>query len=151
MNKGVKVMSGAESIEAKYTGVALPEVRITTERMMSADTTEMILNALSVVDSIRQITVTGESLPATVNSGPNKGIANNHTERKTIKFKDQEIVLRYLVGDIFIELFSEDEEMLKKSVDQIGKICEETLPFGFTIDVGRYSKYRPTLRDYRGV
>ncbi len=144
-------MTSTQSIDKKYTGVALPEVRITSERMLSAETTEKILNALSVVDSIRQITVTGESLPATVNSGPNKGLANNHTERKTIMFKGQEIVLKYLVGDIFIELLSEDEEMLKESVDEIGGICEKVLPFGFSIEVGRYSKYRPTLRDYRGV
>lgn len=141
----------SKSIENKYTGIALPEVRITTERLMNADTTEAILNALSVVDSIRQINVTGEKLPATVNSGPNKGIANKHSERKTINFKGQEIVLRYQVGDIFIELLSENEDVLKKTVDEIGAICEKVLPFGFSIEVGRYSKTRPTLRDYRGV
>jgi methyl-coenzyme M reductase subunit D len=32
-------------------------------------------------------------------------------------------------------------------------ICEDLLPFGFDLEVGRYSKFKPTVTDYakRGV
>lgn len=39
--------------------------------------------------------------------------------------------------------------MLSASVEEIDRICKEVIPFGFTMDVGRYSKYRPTLSDYK--
>lgn len=127
----------------------LPEIRITTERLLGAESTEKVLNALSALGNIRQITLKGENLPAKINSGPNKGIDNNHPERRKIKFGDQEILLTKLVGDFFLELEVENEDMLNASVEDIGRICKTAIPVGFTIDVGRYSKYRPTLSDYK--
>ncbi|MBR6912166.1 MAG: methyl-coenzyme M reductase operon protein D, partial [Candidatus Methanomethylophilaceae archaeon] len=52
-----------------------------TNRLLSAETTEIILNRLDVIKGIRQIQMTGESIPKTINSGPGKGLPNNHTER----------------------------------------------------------------------
>lgn len=142
-------MSSTQSPESKYTGLKLPEIRIMTERLLGADSTEKVLNALSTLDNIRQINVKGESLPARINSGPNKGIDNNHPERRKIKFGGQEILLTKLVGDIYIELSVENEDMLNAAVEKIDRICKEVIPVGYTIDVGRYSKYRPTLTDYK--
>lgn len=127
----------------------LPEVRITTERLLGAESTERVLNALAAVDNIKQIIIKGENLPANINSGPNRGIANNHSERRVIKFGEQEILITKLVGDFFIELEVEDEDTLNAAIAEIEKICREVIPFGFTFDVGRYSKYRPTLSDYK--
>ncbi len=142
-------MTSTQSPESKYTGKMLPEIRITTERLLGAESTEKVLNALSALGNIRQITLKGENLPAKINSGPNKGIDNNHPERRKIKFGDQEILLTKLVGDFFLELEVENEDMLNASVEDIGRICKTAIPVGFTIDVGRYSKYRPTLSDYK--
>lgn len=142
-------MSSTQSPESKYTGLKLPEIRIMTERLLGADSTEKVLNALSTLDNIRQINVKGESLPARINSGPNKGIDNNHPERRKIKFGGQEILLTKLVGDFYIELSVENEDMLNAAVEEIDRICKEVIPVGYTIDVGRYSKYRPTLTDYK--
>lgn len=136
---------------AGYAGIPLPEVRITTNRLLGADTTEKVLNGLNRVEHIRQIQITGESLPETVNSGPNKGLDNNHTQRRNITVCGKEMELRHMVGSFFIELNVENEEMLEDTAGKIKNIFDTHIEHGFTLDVGRYSKYRPSLRDYRGV
>ncbi|MFA6709760.1 MAG: methyl-coenzyme M reductase operon protein D [Candidatus Methanomethylophilaceae archaeon] len=141
-------MTSINDSESTYAGVPLPEVRITTTRLLSADTTETVLNALVTVENIRQINLKGESLPSKIGSGPNKGLPNNHSERRTIKFGEKEIELHHMVGDIFIELDVADDEELKATVDSIDAAVKDKIPFGYTLVVGRYSKYRPTLSDY---
>ena len=139
-----------ENSQASYAGVPLPEVRISTQRLLLAETTEKVLNAIVTVKDIRQINLKGESLPATINSGPNRGIANNHSERRMIKYGDKEIELKQLVGDFYIELAVENEEQLKARVDELDAAVKPILKdIGYGIDVGRYSKYRPTLHDYK--
>ncbi len=139
-----------ENSQASYAGVPLPEVRISTQRLLMAETTEKVLNAIVTVKDIRQINLKGESLPATINSGPNRGIANNHSERRMIKYGDKEIELKHLVGDFYIELAVENEEQLKARVDELDAAVKPILKdIGYGIDVGRYSKYRPTLHDYK--
>ena len=139
-----------ENSQASYAGVPLPEVRISTQRLLLAETTEKVLNAIVTVKDIRQINIKGESLPATINSGPNRGIANNHSERRMIKYGDKEIELKHLVGDFYIELAVENEEQLKVRVDELDAAVKPILKdIGYGIDVGRYSKYRPTLHDYK--
>ena len=139
-----------ENSQASYAGVPLPEVRISTQRLLLAETTEKVLNAIVTVKDIRQINIKGESLPATINSGPNRGIANNHSERRMIKYGDKEIELKQLVGDFYIELAVENEEQLKARVDELDAAVKPILKdIGYGIDVGRYSKYRPTLHDYK--
>ncbi|MCQ2056164.1 MAG: methyl-coenzyme M reductase operon protein D [archaeon] len=141
-------MSIVES-NPNYAGVPLPEVRIQCERLLLADSTEKLLNALIGVDKIRQINLKGESLPSTINSGPHRGIANNHSERKIIKFGDREVELKHLVGDFLLELAVENQEELEMKVKEIDQIVKPIIPFGYTIEVGRYSKYRPSLHDYK--
>ena len=143
----------AESTEKKleYTGKPLPEVQIVTNRLLSAETTEKLLNALDVIPGIRQINMTGESLPKTINSGPAKGIANNHSERRVIVVGGREVELRYLVGAFYIELEVVDEDELEVRLDQIKAACNEHIEHGYSMQVGRYSKYRPTLHDYRSA
>ena len=139
-----------ESSQTNYAGVPLPEVRISTQRLLMAETTEKVLNAIVAVKDIRQINLKGESLPATINSGPNRGIANNHSERRMIKYGDKEIELKHLVGDFYIEFAVENEEQLEERVKELDKAVKPILKdIGYSIDVGRYSKYRPTLHDYK--
>jgi methyl-coenzyme M reductase subunit D len=141
-------MSTANS-DPNYAGVPLPEVWIQYERLLMAESTEKVLNALVGVDKIRQINLKGESLPATINSGPNKGLPNNHSERRMIKFGDKEIELKHLVGDFYIELAVDNQEELEAKVKEIDEAIKGVVPFGYNITVGRYSKYRPSLHDYR--
>ena len=141
-------MSTANS-DPNYAGVPLPEVWIQYERLLMAESTEKVLNALVGVEKIRQINLKGESLPATINSGPNKGLPNNHSERRMIKFGDKEIELKHLVGDFYIELAVDNQEELETKVKEIDEAIKGVVPFGYNITVGRYSKYRPSLHDYR--
>jgi methyl-coenzyme M reductase subunit D len=134
---------------ADYAGIPLPEVEVFSNRLLSVETTEKVLNALNGVDYVRQINMTGESLPKTINSGPAKGHANNHTERKVIKVAGRDVEICYLVGAFYIELAVENEEQLESAVEQIKAACDPHLTFGYSINVGRYSKFRASLKDYR--
>lgn len=145
---------------AEYAGKPLPEVRITTTRLLNAETTEKVLNGFEKIEHIRQINISGESLPRLINSGPNKGLDNKHSQRSVIqivcKNDDGETVVRDVeltsaVGFFFIELNVENEKMLDETVGKIQAVCEAHIEHGFNLDVGRYSKYKPTLKDYRGV
>ena len=142
-------MSSPTAPAADYAGVPLPEVQIITNRLLGADTTEAVLNALDVIADIRQINMTGESLPKNINSGPAKGLPNNHTERKVIKVGGQDVELRYLVGAFYIELAVDDEATLDAGIEEIKAACDRTIEHGYTLTVGRFSKYKPTLHDYR--
>lgn len=93
--------------------------------------------------------MTGESIPKTINSGPGKGLPNNHTERRIINVNGREVELRYLVGAFYIELEVEDEAALDAKLEEIKGVLNECIEFGYTLNVGRYSKYKPTLHDYR--
>lgn len=142
-------MSSTSTPATDYAGVPLPEIQIITNRLLSAGTTEKVLNALDPITGIRQINMTGESLPKTINSGPGKGLPNNHSERKVIHVGEQEIELRYLVGGFYIELLVEDEAELEKKIEEIRAACDSTIPFGYSLEVGRYSKFKPSMHDYR--
>jgi methyl-coenzyme M reductase subunit D len=139
------LMSGTGTMKTTYAGTPLPEVKIFTNRLLSADTTEKVLNALIKVKHIRQINICGESLPLTVKSGPHTGIPVDHPERKVIKFGENEIELTKLVGGFFVELKGESD--VEVAVEQIRKVCDKLISVGYSLEVGRYSKYRPTLTD----
>lgn len=127
--------------------VPLPEILIFPNRLLSAETTEKLLNRVYEVAHVRQINVSGEGLPAVATIGPAKGMPVNHPERKTINVKGEDVELRLLVGRIFVEI--DDIDHLQKALEDIEAICKEILPFGFKMEVGRYSKYRPTVTDYK--
>jgi len=138
-------MTGAKPSKVTYAGTPLPEVKIFTDRLLSADTTEKVLNALIKVKHIRQINICGETLPLKVKSGPHTGIPVNHPERKVIKFGDSEIELTKQVGGFYVEL---DEDCDVDAVTEaIRKVCDATISTGYSLEIGRYSKYRPTITD----
>lgn len=144
-------MTSANEPTVEYAGKPLPEVQIITNRLLAAETTEKVLNALDVIPQIRQINMTGESLPKTINSGPGKGLQNNHSERQIIHVGKHEVELRYLVGAFYIELDVEDEEELDAVLETIKSACNANIEHGYTLQVGRYTKFRPTLHDYRSA
>ena len=127
--------------------VPLPEILIFPARMLSADTTEKLLNNIYEVQNVRQVNISGEGLPAVVGNGPAKGTLVNHPERRVINVKGREYELNLLVGRIFVEI--NDIDNVDKAVDEIKTICDDLLPFGYNIEVGRYSKFQPTITDYK--
>ena len=144
-------MNGIDSKE-EYTGLMLPQVRITTDRLLSAATTDMVLNALAqnetILSHVRRFDIKGENLPKTINNGPHRGIENNHSERRLIRFGNSEFELTKAVGDFFLELLVKDEEEMNAVVEEIKSVCIEVVPFGYALTVGRYTKYRSTISDY---
>jgi methyl-coenzyme M reductase subunit D len=132
-------------MKTTYAGTPLPEVKIFTDRLLSADTTEKVLNVLIKVKHIRQINICGETLPVKVKSGPHAGIPVNHPERKVIKFGENEIELTKQVGGFYVELTAEAD--VDAAVEEIRNVCDKVITVGYTLEVGRYSKYRPTLTD----
>jgi methyl-coenzyme M reductase subunit D len=146
-------MSAPETKD-KYTGKDYPQVWISTDRLLSASSTELILNMLAedefILSHVRRFDIKGESIPATINSGPNRGLVNNHSERRIIRFGTQEVELTKAVGDFYLELLVKDEAELNEVFEEIKKVCNEAilpLGFGYTLSVGRYTKYRSTLSD----
>jgi len=135
-------MKGASSPEA----VPLPEIMIMPNRLLSADTTEKVLNRIYKVKHVRQVTCQGENLPKKLTLGPGAGLDVNHPERKKIKVAGKETELFVQVGRIFVEV--DDIDNVKSVTEKVEKICEELLPFGFTLEIGRYSKFKPTVTDY---
>jgi methyl-coenzyme M reductase subunit D len=135
-------MQGAPTPER----IVLPEIMIMPSRLLSADTTEKILNKIYEVKYVRHINCQGESLPLKLTSGAGSGLLVNHPERKVIKVNGKDEEMRILVGRIFVEI--EDFEHVEETLQKIEKICEELLPFGFDLEVGRYSKFKPTTTDY---
>lgn len=134
-----------------YANVPLPEVRIMTNRLLSAESTEAVLNAIDKIEHIRQVNMAGESLPAKINSGPAKGLPNNHSERRIIHVNGREVELHSLVGAFYIELEVDDSDMLDSVVGEIREACDAHIADGYNLEIGRYSKYRPTLNDYRSA
>jgi methyl-coenzyme M reductase subunit D len=127
--------------------VPLPEILIFPARLLKAETTEKLLNSVYEVPHVRHVTVSGESLPSTLSSGPGKGLVNENTERRKITVKGEEIELRLAVGRIFVEV--EDIDFVDEVLADVEKICKDQLPFGFNLEVGRYSKFKPTVTDYK--
>ena len=140
--------------EDKYTGKDYPQIWISTDRLLSAQSTESVLNLLAedefILSHVRRFDIKGESIPATINSGPNRGIANNHSERRIIRFGKQEIELTKAVGDFYLELLVKDEAEMNAVFEEVKKVCNEAilpLGFGYTLSIGRYTKYRSTISD----
>lgn len=126
--------------------VPLPEVMIFPFRLLSAETTEKLLNKLHSINHVRQINVQGESLPEKVSMGPGAGLPVEHSERKVIEVAGKKIELKVQVGRIFVEI--DDIDHVEAALRDIENVCKEILPFGFDLEVGRYSKYKPTVSDY---
>ena len=128
-------------------GVPLPEIQIFPERLLSASTTEALLNKLYTVKNVRQINIQGEGLPSIMKAGPGTGDPVNHPERRMIKVRGEDIELTIQVGRIFVEIF--DIDFVPQALKDVEEVCKELLPFNFTLEVGRYNKFQATTSDYK--
>ena len=125
------------------TDAIYPQVRIVSERLMSPETTERVMNLILAVGGIRRVVLNGPRLPATVPYGPAKGIVNPHTMRRAITLGGQEVELQVHVGNILLELESKDY------VPKIRAACDEAFTtMSYALKEGRFMKTEPTLVDY---
>jgi methyl-coenzyme M reductase subunit D len=120
-----------------------PQCRIVPLRFLKPETSERLLNAIVRVKGIRRIMVNGPRLPATVPYGPARGSPNPHEDRKTIRVGDADVELRVQVGQVVLEL--ETDEI----IPEIKQACDEvftTIPY--TLQEGIFMKPSPTTTDY---
>ena len=55
------------------------------------------------------------------------------------------------IGKLFGNKQTRDIKEIQPWVEKIKAAFDETVTDGYTIDIGRYSKYRPSLHDYRSA
>src|SRR5512137_602310 len=104
------------------TEATFPQCRIVTERLLSPETTERLLNQIVSVPGVRRMVLNGPRLPATITFGPATGLANPHVMRKKIRVGDEELELQVHVGTILLELENRD------TIPALQAACEPVFP-----------------------
>jgi methyl-coenzyme M reductase subunit D len=121
------------------------DVRIFPDRILKPETTEIVLNELLALDGILRVLVNGKSLPNVVNNGPAKGTPVNHSDRKTINVKGNEIQLQVSVGEIILTVQLDN---LEDFVEQANEVLDDNLNFGYDLSVGIFTKNSTSVSDY---
>jgi len=125
--------------EQKY-----PQLRITPSRFLNPETTEALIDKLYNVGGIRRLVLNGPNLPMTVPYGPARGIPNENNYRRVIKVCGEDYDLHVHVGDILLELETEDV------IPQMKQACDEVFAnkFAYGIRQGTFMRSSMTLTDY---
>ncbi|ADP77586.1 methyl-coenzyme M reductase operon protein D [Methanothermus fervidus DSM 2088] len=106
------------------------DVEIFPHRLLSAETTEKLLNKLGEIEGIKRMIIQGQRLPA-----------GEHPDRRVINVKGQDIELKVKTGRIFVEI--ED----KKTMEKIKEVCDEVFPFKYELIPGTFFRRQKTVTD----
>lgn len=107
------------------------DIEIFPHRLLSADTTERLLNSLNDITGIKRMVLQGQKLPP----------ESENPDRRTITVKGEEIDLQVKTGRVLMEIDSEE------TIDEIREVCEEHLPFGYNIHMGMFIRKQKTVTD----
>jgi methyl-coenzyme M reductase subunit D len=107
------------------------DIEIFPHRLLSTETTERLLNDLEGIEGIKRIVIQGQRLPP----------KEKNQEHRTITIKGEEIDLQVQTGRILMDI--EDDEI----IDDIKRICEDNLSFGFNVHVGTFIRKQKTVTD----
>ncbi|HHT18076.1 MAG: methyl-coenzyme M reductase operon protein D [Euryarchaeota archaeon] len=107
------------------------DIEIFPHRLLSADTTEKLLNDLEDLKGVKRMVIQGQRLPP----------EEINPERQFITVKGEKIDLQVKTGRIMMEI--EEEEI----IEEVKKICDEILPFGYNIHVGTFIRKQKTVTD----
>jgi len=107
------------------------DIEIFPHRLLSADTTERLLNDLEEIEGIRKVVIQGQRLPQT----------EDNPDRRVITILGEEVDLQVKTGRVLMEI--EDEAV----IEQVKIICEDHLPFGYNIHVGTFIRKQKTVTD----
>lgn len=107
------------------------DIEIFPHRILSAETTEKLLNDLETVEGIKRVVIQGQRLPP----------ESTNSEHRTITIKGEKLDLQVQTGRVLLEI--DDEEV----IDNIKAISEDHLPFGFEIHVGTFIRKQKTVTD----
>ena len=107
------------------------DIEIFPHRLLSADTTESLLNALDEIEGVKKIVLQGQRLPS----------EDTNPDRKKINIKGEEVDLQVKTGRILMEIENED------TIELVRQSCEENLSFGFNVHVGTFIRKQKTVSD----
>jgi methyl-coenzyme M reductase subunit D len=107
------------------------DIEIFPHRLLSADTTESLLNALDEIEGVKKIVLQGQKLPSDA----------GNPDRREINIKGEVVDLQVKTGRVLMEI--EDEE----TIDEVRLKCEDNLPFGFNVHVGTFIRKQKTVSD----
>ena len=107
------------------------DIEIFPHRLLSADTTEKLLNNLEELEGVKRMVIQGQRLPQ------NK----ENPDRRVITILGDEVDLQVKAGRVLMEI--EEEEI----IEEVKTICDDTLPFGYNIHVGTFIRKHKTVSD----
>lgn len=107
------------------------DIEIFPHRLLSADTTEKLLNDLEELEGVKRMVIQGQRLPQD----------KENPDRRVITILGEEVDLQVKTGRVFMEI---EEENI---IDQVKAICEDNLPFGYNIHVGTFIRKQKTVSD----
>jgi methyl-coenzyme M reductase subunit D len=122
------------------------DIQIFPYRYLKPETTERVLNSIySLGKDIIRVIIHGQSLPKYVYYGPARGTPVNHPDRKVINVNGKDVELTVKVGKFIITVPYEKSVELSEKLDEI---CKKAFPFGYNLNLGAFTKVKPTVSDY---
>jgi len=112
------------------------DIEIFPHRVLGADTTEKLLNGIEGIDDVKRSVIQGPRLPP---EDPNEN--PKYADRRQITVNGKVIDLKVKTGRVFVEISNES------TIDEIREICNEHIPFGFDINIGKYIRTQKTVSD----
>jgi methyl-coenzyme M reductase subunit D len=112
------------------------DIEIFPHRVLGADTTEKLLNGIESIDDVVRSVIHGPRLPP---KDPNEN--PKYVDRRQITVNGKEVDLKVKTGRILVEISNES------TIDEIRGLCDEYLPFGFDINIGKYIRTQKTVSD----
>ncbi|MDK2794867.1 MAG: methyl-coenzyme reductase subunit [Archaeoglobaceae archaeon] len=106
------------------------DIEIFPNRILGAKTAERLFEKISGIEGVEGLIIQGPRIKSDV--------------REKIKFKGKEMELSVAVSRIILR--SRDAD---KVVEKLREICNDLLPFGYSIRIGKFTKDYPTLHDYK--
>jgi methyl-coenzyme M reductase subunit D len=107
------------------------DIEIFPHRLLNLDTAERLLNDLDAIEGIKRMLIHGPRLPP-VNEG--------HPDR-TMVVSGEEVNVQVKPGRILLEIESEEV------IEDVKEVCEENLPFGYNIHLGKFIRKQKTVTD----
>jgi methyl-coenzyme M reductase subunit D len=114
------------------------DIEIFPHRVLGSDTTEKLLNDLEAIDDVQRTVIHGPRFPKTEETLPPQ-----YRERRVINVNGEDVVLHVKTGRIFVEL------TMESTIDEIEKVCNEHIPYGFDINQNKtnYIRKEKTVSD----
>lgn len=113
------------------------DIEIFPHRILGADTTELLLNQIESLNSVKRTVVYGPRLP------PLDDLGRKYGDRREITVNGKKIELKVKTGRIWVELETED------AINEIDEICKNNLKFGYDINTSKsqYIRKERTVTD----